>query len=203
MSTPFSYLNVVEFLGDVTDVDATEGLTEYQKWHLHQKCQLLSCALRLAREKMAISKNWDDICNQAVETLKKFSMTITRSSRVVRNWYQQFRKQRKFSVRCTKKHSLPPFLQQNQDVCMKLQTYAREHLSELSVELLLEYLLETVLPSMVKETSGVEKRAVSQEQYTAEAKKILSTYGLTCIDPSTVYRWLQKLGFRYEPRRKG
>jgi hypothetical protein len=121
----------------------------------------------------------------------------------VRNWYQQFRKQRKFSVRCTKKHSLPPFLQQNQDVCMKLQRYAKEHLSELSVELLLEYLLETVLPSMVKETSRVEKRAVSQEQYTAEAKEILSAYGLTCIDPSTVYRWLQRLGFRYEPRRKG
>jgi hypothetical protein len=31
----------------------------------------------------------------------------------------------------------------------------------------------------------------------------LSEYGLTHIDPSTVYRWLQKLGFKYEPRRKG
>jgi hypothetical protein len=86
-----------------------------------------------------------------------------------------------------KKHSLPTFLQQNQDVCMNLQRYAKEHLSELSVELLLEYLLQTVLPSMVKETSREEKRAVSQEQYTAEVKKLLSTYGLICIDPLTVY----------------
>jgi hypothetical protein len=93
LSTPFSYLNVVEFLGDVTDVDAMEGLAKYQKWHIHQKCQLLSIALRLAREKMAISKNWDDICNQAVEASKTCSITITKSSRVVRNWYQQFRKQ--------------------------------------------------------------------------------------------------------------
>jgi hypothetical protein len=39
--------------------------------------------------------------------------------------------------------------------------------------------------------------------YIEKAKEILKEYGLTCIDPSTVYRWLQKLGFRYEPRRKG
>ena len=53
--------------------------------------------------------------------------------------------------------------------------------------MLLEYLLQTVLPSMIKETSREEKRAVSQEQYTAEAKKLLSTYGLTCIGPLSVY----------------
>jgi hypothetical protein len=45
LGTPFSYLNVAEFLGDVTDVDAVEGLTKYPKWYIHQKCQLLSCAL--------------------------------------------------------------------------------------------------------------------------------------------------------------
>ncbi len=90
LSTPFSYLNVVEFLGDVTDVDAMEGLTKYQKWYIHQKCQLLSCALSLAHEKMAISKNWEEICSQTVEVSKRFSIAITKSSRVVRNWYQPF-----------------------------------------------------------------------------------------------------------------
>jgi hypothetical protein len=100
-----------------------------------------------------------------------------------------------------KKHNLPRFLQQNQVVCMKLQSYAKEHFSGLSVELILECLLEKVLPSMVKETRRVKQRAVSQEQYIAEVKK-LGTYGLACIDPSTIYQWLQKLGFRCEPRRK-
>jgi hypothetical protein len=52
-----------------------------------------------------------------------------------------------------KKLSLPPFLQQNQDACMKLQRYAKEHLSELPVELILEYLIKTVFPSVVKERS--------------------------------------------------
>ena len=81
-------------------------------------------------------------------------------------------------------------------------TIAREKLLELSVELICEYLHDTVIPKMVKDASGVEK-SVNEELYTDKAKEILKEYGLTCIDPSTVYRWLQKLGFRYEPRRKG
>jgi hypothetical protein len=52
---------------------------------------------------------------------------------------------------------------------------------------------------MAKDSSGVEK-SVNEEVYTEKAKEILKKYGLTCIDPSTVYRWLQKIGFRYEPR---
>jgi len=42
--------------------------------------------------------------------------------------------------------NLPPILEQNKDVCVAMQEYAREHLSELSVELMCEYLDETLLP---------------------------------------------------------
>jgi hypothetical protein len=75
-------------------------------------------------------------------------------------------------------------------------------LSELSVELICEYLHDTVIPKMVKGASGVEK-SVNEELYTEKAKELLKEYRLICIDPSTVYQWLQKLGFRYEPQRKG
>ncbi len=87
-------------------------------------------------------------------------------------------------------------------MCTSLHQYAREHLSGLSVELICEYLHGTVIPKMVKETSGVEK-SVNELLDTEEAKKILMQYGLTCIDPSTVYQWMQKLGIKYEPRWKG
>jgi hypothetical protein len=84
-----------------------------------------------------------------------------------------------------------------------MQQYAREHLSELSVELMCEYLDETVLPKMVKEWTGIEKGEFVSEEYEVEVEKILREYRLTNINPSTVYRWLIKLGFRYETRRKG
>ncbi len=38
---------------------------------------------------------------------------------------------------------------------------------------------------------------------TQNQKKICVEYDLTSIDPSAVYTWLQKLGFQYEPKRKG
>ncbi len=34
-------------------------------------------------------------------------------------------------------------------------------------------------------------------------QELLKTYRLTCICLSTVYRWIKKLGFNYEPWKKG
>jgi hypothetical protein len=46
---------------------------------------------------------------------------------------------------------------------MAMQQYAREHLSELSVELICKYLDETVLPKIVKERTGIEKGSFISE----------------------------------------
>jgi hypothetical protein len=54
-----------------------------------------------------------------------------------------------------------------------MQQYAREHLSELSVELMCEYLDETVLPKMVKEWTGIEKGEFVSKEYEVEVEKIL------------------------------
>jgi hypothetical protein len=56
---------------------------------------------------------------------------------------------------------------------------------------------------MVKERTGMEKGAFVSEEYEKKVEEILQEYRLTSINPSTVYRWLIKLGFRYETRRKG
>jgi hypothetical protein len=43
---------------------------------------------------------------------------------------------------------------------------------------------------------------VNIPDYEGKLKEYLRPYGLTCVSPSTVYRWMIRLGFRYEPRRK-
>ncbi len=102
-------------------------------------------------------QNWDSVCAEALEVVRSNGVLITKASRAVRNCYQEFRVKRKFQVRVAGKHNLPPFLEQNKEVCTLLQQYARENLSELSVELICEYLHDTVIPKMVKDTSGVER----------------------------------------------
>jgi hypothetical protein len=188
-------------MGEV-DGDPREVLSSYQVWVLRQKCQILLCALKIAKLRMPKVRNWDFVCAEALEVVTNTGVSITKASRVIRNHYQEFRVKWKFQARVAVKDNLPPFLEQNKEVCTSLQQYAREHLSELSVELICEYLHDTVIPKMMKVASGVEKSG-NEELYIEKAKEILKEYGLTCIDPSTVYRWLQKLGFRYEPRQKG
>jgi hypothetical protein len=98
------------------------------------------------------------------------------------------------------KHNLPPFLERNGGLCLKIKEYARKHLAELSSEMLCEYLHNTVLPMLVKEDNGVEK---DSEGYVDQVKPLLGKYGLTMICPSTCYNWLRQLGFLYCSQKKG
>ena len=78
------------------------------------------------------------------------------------------------------KHNLPPFLQQNKDICQSIQQYGHEHLHELSMELMCEYLHDMILPKLVKEQAGVV-RGDDGEVYDNELCKMLRTYGHTSI----------------------
>jgi arginine repressor len=48
---------------------------------------------------------------------------------------------------------------------------------------------------------NAEKEKSDNQTY--DQQKLLKQYGLTCISPSTVCRWLKVLGFKYEVRKKG
>ncbi len=97
------------------------------------------------------------------------------------------------------KHNLPPFRQQNKDICIKIQQYAHENLPQLSIKLILEYIHGTILPEMLK-----QRGCLSDDQdYERKQRELLSEYGLTNVSITTVYRWMVCLGFKYEIRRKG
>ena len=76
-------------------------------------------------------------------------------------------------------------------------------MGELSIEFLLEYIHETILPKLVSEIVEEDAKQMLKAIYDNELKKLLKQYGLTCISPSTVYQWMIHLGFKYEPRKKG
>ncbi len=135
--------------------------------------------LNITRKKMPTIQNWDAVCVEGLKTVKSVGVSITRASRILRNYYQAFRCKRKVQVKVLEKDNLPPFLEQNKDICMAMQQYIRELLSELSVELICEYLDETVLPKMVKERTGIEKGAFISKEYEIEVGIFLREYRLT------------------------
>ncbi len=61
------------------------------------------------------------------------------------------------------KHSLPQFLEQNKDICLSIQQYARENLNKLLIEFLSEYRHDAILPKMVKESYVLEPNSEGYE----------------------------------------
>jgi hypothetical protein len=80
-----------------------------------------------------------------------------------------------------------------------MKEYGRANLADLTIELMHSYLHDTVIKSLVLE--GNTK--LSDKEYEVEAKKFIANYGLTCISIETVYRWMLRIGFKHETRRKG
>jgi hypothetical protein len=164
------------------------------------KILFLTCALNNAKMLMPI-KTWGVCCKEVMETAISFGFSGIKNPRTIQRWYQEFRQKRKLKIsNLPGKHNLPPFLQQNKDVCIKIQQYARENLPQLSIELILEYLHHIILPEMVKQRAGL---AEADEGYEMEKKDLLAEYGLTKLSITTVYRWMICLGFKYQVRKKG
>ena len=46
-------------------------------------------------------------------------------------------------------------MQENKDVSLKIQAHTGENLHELLVELMMEYLHNTIIPNLVKQSTGV------------------------------------------------
>ncbi len=63
------------------------------------------------------------------------------------------------------------------------------------------YIHNVVLPKMIEnELKDGSNEETGQES--RDAKTILKRYVLTKVCLSSVYKWMKKLGFNYEPRKK-
>jgi len=74
-----------------------DGLREYQVWLVRQKIIVLTLALLVAKEKMESTKNWNSCCEEAVIAATRLGIKAGTHSRTFRNWYQNFRIERKIT----------------------------------------------------------------------------------------------------------
>ena len=91
---------------------------------------------------------------------------------------------------------LPPFLSANPDIIDQINSYCKSNLSAVSVELVFDRLHGHIIPNFVKKIK--EERGVSE--YTSES--LFKEYGLSKLTIVTVGRWMNKLGYTYEPLKK-
>jgi hypothetical protein len=185
----FGYTELIENINDynLTDVGT------YQIFSLRQKCTYLALALTLAKDNMN-QWTWKKCCEEAIAMPQKSGMRQTSNPQSVMEWYRKFRTRQRFTMPC-KKNQLPPFLEHNQDITKSIKQYCKEHLGELSVD--------TILPNLVREINGSSREELGEQKYLEVLKQVLKPFRLTCISISTVSRWMNLLGFKYELRWKG
>ena len=175
-------------------------LSNYDKHMLRIKCQVLCVSLHLALEKMN-GWTWNQCCAAAIKASKRLGISTVQNPKTVEKWYRSFREKRSFTIPLKYKHNLPLFLELNPDVCRAIKEYANSNLANLSVEMVSEYLHTVILPKMVEQQENSNPLEPGESKEDKE-KAILKKFGLTNLCLSTVYRWIKKLGYTYEPRKK-
>jgi hypothetical protein len=94
------------------------------------------------------------------------------------------------------KTSLPPLLDQNPEVKQSIMEYAKQTLNDLSAELIYSYLHEVALPALLND------RRAELVNPTLTMEQLLEENQLTKRSMTAVFRWMGRLGFKYETRRK-
>jgi hypothetical protein len=92
---------------------------------------------------------------------------------------------------------LPQMLDRNPDFTRSVIRFAKTNLTELSVEMLCNYLHTIALPVLLLQ----RQEELANDNF--DMTDLLRENQLTKLTLETVYRWLDQLGFKYEARKKG
>jgi DNA-binding transcriptional regulator YhcF (GntR family) len=184
------------------DLDTRDICSAHDIFNIQMKCKYLSVALEIALDDMP-SLTWRQCCNEAVQRVNKWEThEHIKNGETIRIWHHDFRA----SSECFRnpnvykrngKPPLPPMLERNPDFTRSVIRYAKTNLNELSAELLFNYLHTIALPALLLQ------RREELGDATLEITDLLRENRLTKLTLETVYRWLDRLGFKYEARKKG
>lgn len=129
-------------------------------------------------------------------TNAKYLMTLHKSIRTNNEQFQNRHKATKNG-----KTALPPLLDAYPEAKDSMIRYAKGNLNHLSSERVYSHVHETILPGLV-EVKNQEVKDETGELGTYTVESILKENGLVKLSIPTIYRWMRRLGFKYEVRKK-
>ena len=183
------------------DFDQNNLCTSFDIFNIQMKCRYVVMALRLAEKEMP-RLTWKQCCHRAVEQVNGFEgHQYIRNLETVRIWHHTIRESNDCFpnpqiVRRGAAPRLPPLLENNPDLKEGLLKHAKENLNDLSGEMMFTYLHEVALPTLI------ENRRQELEDNDITLEDVLKENQLTKLTLNTVYRYMERLDFKYEPRKK-
>jgi hypothetical protein len=194
------YSNATGWKRTIDDFDHQELCSKHEIFNFQLKCRYVCLALRYAIDNMP-DKTWLECCKDALETVNRIDgVDHITNERTLSRWHLVFRRNNEsfpnphVHSKDGQKTSLPPLLDRNPDLARSIIQYAKQNLNELCAELLYSYIHEIALPALLDE----RRAELANDTYTME--ELLAENQLTKVSIPTIFRWMRRLGFKYEIR---
>ena len=176
-------------------------------FEIRQRSALLCCAYQLALDNMN-EWTWKTCCTEACSQLNRVGITQAKHHETVAQWNIAFRKHNNFPhpnprVQCGK-HPVPKLFEKYPEAHEDIVSFAVNNLATLTVEAVHEFVVDKLIPKLFalweKEEMADWVWADDDEFITKE--RFLKNHGLTNVSITTIWRWLHRLGFSYDARKK-
>lgn len=215
---------------DVIDKHDKDNLcSSYDVFIIRQRCSILCLAYTYALEEMNSVRWIEDCCAQAIGACSRMGIEAAATSeRTVAGWNILLRANREHfplpnpKILHKQKQPLPDLLEYfREEITLPWLGYCIENLADLTVELARNELILSLIPSAATRTSNTiaadeesDKELQSsplveyEEQEQGGNKKqtirdcLLQVYIECPISLSTTWRWLRRIGFSYDTRKK-
>ena len=196
----------------------------YDVFIIRQRCSILCLAYTVALEEMNSARWIEDCCARAVFTSSKMGIEAAGTrEKTVAGWNILLRANREHfphpNPKVYNKKPLPDLLAYFQEeITIPWQQYCIEKLADLTIELARNELITKILPkafeasSVVTDEDGVDEESSmdnGEEKGTGNKSRVqrikdclLNVHMEFPISLSTTWRWLRRLGFSYNARRK-
>jgi hypothetical protein len=192
-------------------------ISDQIRFKIAQRSRYLVAALENALWKMP-GLTWKECCQNAMEEVNASEgVDHITNHRTVENWHTSFRHDGyTFDALVDRAHDtrMPKFLEENPEQKKLIIKYALDNLNQLTVQVVHNYIHNTLLPQMKEERvselrktlnemeNEEEKIAIQEEIDSTTVRSILEEYNLKVLNEETIRQWMHKLGFKYEERRK-
>eukprot|EP00956_Cyclotella_meneghiniana_P042671 scaffold248987_cov126-Cyclotella_meneghiniana.AAC.1 len=130
--------------------------------------------------------SWDTCCQKAIEQVNASEgVDFITSSRTVRNWHTDFRRDScTFDglVNRANKTRMPKFLEENPEQKTLIVKYALDNLNKLTMQLMHEYIHNTLLPDMREKLVSELRETLDELEEDEDKRKVEEQIGLVTVD---------------------
>ena len=185
----------------VANVDSNSFLTSKQREKLRTQCIYLKEVYEIAVNHMN-NITWKECCAKSIDQVaRNIGKRMIKNEKTIRRWNIIFRKQELLEVSNARKSREPKLFVFFPETQEKMSKYCNKLIKDggLSCELVCAELQNNIVPGCYEKLLN---EAGDNRELMPSYIEILSMCDLTSISISTVWNWMQYLGFKYSENLK-